>query len=85
MLEYLRLAHGSITEALFIFDLFSLCASVGMISLLPLSSLVLPSVRFNLLLILFNGTFLSSSFFFFFFGPHLWNIEVPRLGVEWEL
>ena len=21
-------------------------------------------------------------FFFFFFGPHLWHMEVPRLGVE---
>ena len=24
-------------------------------------------------------------FFFFFLGPHLWHMEVPRLGVESEL
>ena len=24
-------------------------------------------------------------FFFFFLGPHLWHIEVPRLGVQLEL
>ena len=24
-------------------------------------------------------------FFFFFLGPHLGHLEVPRLGVEWEL
>ena len=24
-------------------------------------------------------------FFFFFLGPHLWHMEVPRLGVELEL
>ena len=32
--------------------------------------------------------FLSFSFFFFFFhflGPHLWHMQVPRLGVELEL
>ena len=27
------------------------------------------------------------SFFFFFFslGPHPWHVEVPRLGIKWEL
>ena len=25
------------------------------------------------------------SFFFCFLGPHLWHVEVPRLGVELEL
>ena len=29
--------------------------------------------------------FLSLFFFFFFLGPHLWRMEVPRLGVESEL
>ena len=29
--------------------------------------------------------FLSSFFFFCFLGPHLPRMEVPRLGVEWEL
>ena len=24
-------------------------------------------------------------FFFFFLGPHLWHMEIPRLGVESEL
>ena len=24
-------------------------------------------------------------FFFFFLGPHLWHMEVPRVGVESEL
>ena len=24
-------------------------------------------------------------FFFFFLGPHLWHMEVPRLGLESEL
>ena len=24
-------------------------------------------------------------FFFCFFGPHPWHMEVPKLGVEWEL
>ena len=24
-------------------------------------------------------------FFFFFLGPHLWHMEVPKLGVELEL
>ena len=24
-------------------------------------------------------------FFFFFLGPHLRHMEVPRLGVKWEL
>ena len=24
-------------------------------------------------------------FFFFFLGLHLWHMEVPRLGAEWEL
>ena len=35
-----------------------------------------------------NGTshgFLSPSFFFSFLGLHPWHVEVPRLGVEWEL
>ena len=28
----------------------------------------------------------GQSFFpFCFLGPHLWHMEVPRLGVEWEL
>ena len=32
-----------------------------------------------------------SSYYFFlkifivFLGPHLWHIDVPRLGVEWEM
>ena len=28
----------------------------------------------------------SSAFFFFFFllGPHLWHMEVPRLGLNWS-
>ena len=25
------------------------------------------------------------SFFPFFLGPHLWHMDVPRLGVKWEL
>ena len=32
--------------------------------------------------------FILAFFFFFFFvflGPQPWHIEVPRLGVEWEL
>ena len=36
----------------------------------------------------FLSFFLSLSLFFFFFfflGPHLWHIEVARLGVESEL
>ena len=28
---------------------------------------------------------LCKVFFFFFLGPHLWYMEVPRLGVESEL
>ena len=24
-------------------------------------------------------------FFFFFLGMHLWNMEVPRVEVQWEL
>ena len=27
----------------------------------------------------------TNFFFFFFFGPHLWHMEVPRLGVQSEL
>ena len=30
-----------------------------------------------------SGGFLF--FFFVFLGPHLWHMEVPRLGVQWEL
>ena len=34
----------------------------------------------------FKWGFLSMSFVFFIFsGPHLWHMEVPRLGVESEL
>ena len=29
--------------------------------------------------------FLFYSIFVFFLGPHLLHMEVPRLGVEWEL
>ena len=29
--------------------------------------------------------FKSLSHFFFFLWPHLWHVEVPRLGVELEL
>ena len=28
---------------------------------------------------------MSFLFFIFFLGPHLQHMEVPRLGVEWEL
>ena len=28
---------------------------------------------------------LGLGFFFFFLGPHMLYMEVPRLGVEWEL
>ena len=30
-----------------------------------------------------NGTFFFLSFFFL--GPHLWHMEIPRLGVKSEL
>ena len=26
----------------------------------------------------------EGKFFFFFLGPHLWHVEVPRLGVSWS-
>ena len=29
--------------------------------------------------------YFADFFFFFFLGPHLWHVEVPRLGVESEL
>ena len=33
-----------------------------------------------------HTTFVIPIFFFFFlFGPHLWHMEIPRLGVESEL
>ena len=33
-----------------------------------------------------DGSILRNSFFFFFFlGGHVWQMEVPRLGVESEL
>ena len=34
-----------------------------------------------------NGLIVSNLFFYFFvfLGPHLWHMEVPRLGVESEL
>ena len=37
------------------------------------------------LLTLFSFTFLNLIFFFVFLGPHLQNMEVPRLRVESEL
>ena len=39
---------------------------------------------FNLYIIIV-GFFVVFFFFFFFFAPHLWPMEVPRLGVESEL
>ena len=34
------------------------------------------------LAVILNG---FKSYFFCGGGPHLWHMEVPRLGVEWEL
>ena len=31
------------------------------------------------------GIYYAFFFFFVFLGPHLWHMEVPRLGVESEL
>ena len=32
-----------------------------------------------------SSSSLSFFFFFVFLGPHLWHMEVPRRGVEWQL
>ena len=39
----------------------------------------------NLISFFFFLSFFLFFFFFCLFGPHLWHIEVPRLGVESEL
>ena len=32
-----------------------------------------------------SSVYFPINFLFFFFGPHLWHMEVPRLGAESEL
>ena len=39
----------------------------------------------NLFLKVFEREEYLFFFFFFFLGPHLWHMEVPRVGVESEL
>ena len=36
------------------------------------------------LFLFFSFSFFSFIFFFYFLGPHMWHMEVPRLGIEFR-
>ena len=45
----------------------------------------MPNYRIGLRIKGHNAKRFFVRLFFFFLGPHLWYVEVPRLGVELEL